>query len=147
MTLPPWAESELKKLAIPQPMVQPSDMRLPNGIRLIVVTETVSPTVTVVGDVQHQNRLETPPGQAGVASVLDGYIDYGTISLNRIAFHQALDDIAASETGGSFFSLRVLKQYFPRGVQLLAANELSPRLPPEALAVVRKEMRSWPEGN
>ncbi len=58
---------------------------------------------------------------------------------DRVAFHKALDDIAASETGGHFFSLRVLKQYFSRGVELLADNELPPRLPADALEVVRKE--------
>ncbi len=139
VTLPPWAESELKKLSIPQATVRPSDMKLPNGIRLIVLTEKISPTVTLVGEVRHQTDLETPAGQEGVADILDGLFDYGTVSLDRLAFHKALDDIAASETGGHFFSLRVLKQYFPRGVQLLAANELTPRLPAEALEIVRKE--------
>ncbi len=137
--LPPWAESELKKLSIPQATVRPSDMKLPNGIRLIVLTEKISPTVTLVGEVRHQTDLETPAGQEGVADILDGLFDYGTVSLDRLAFHKALDDIAASETGGHFFSLRVLKKYFPRGVQLLAANELTPRLPAEALEIVRKE--------
>ena len=139
VTLPAWAESELKTLSIPQPMAQPSDITLPNGIRLIVLTEKISPTVTVVGDIRHQNDLETPAARDGVASVLNDLFDYGTVSLNRLAFHKALDDIAASETGGEFFSLRVLKKYFPQGVQLLASNELSPRLPVEALKVVRKE--------
>jgi zinc protease len=139
VTLPPWAESELKKLAIPQATVRPSDMTLANGIRLIVLDEKISPTVTVVGEVRHQTDLETPAGQDGVADILDGLFDYGTVSLDRLAFHKALDDIAASESGGHFFSLRVLKQYFPRGVQLLAANELTPRLPAQALEIVRKE--------
>ncbi len=137
--LPPWAESELKKLSIPQATVRPSDMKLPNGIRLIVLSEKISPTVTLVGEVRHQTDLQTPAGQEGVADILDGLFDYGTVSLDRLAFHKALDDIAASETGGHFFSLRVLKKYFPRGVQLLAANELTPRLPAEALEIVRKE--------
>ncbi len=139
VTLPLWAESELKKLSIPQATVRPSDIKLPNGIRLIVQTEKISPTVTLVGEVRHQTDLETPAGQEGVADILDGLFDYGTVSLDRLAFHKALDDIAASETGGHFFSLRVLKKYFPRGVQLLAANELTPRLPMEALGIVRKE--------
>ena len=37
VTLPQWAESALKKLGIPQALAQPSDMTLPNGIRLIVL--------------------------------------------------------------------------------------------------------------
>jgi zinc protease len=139
VTLPPWAEAALERLAIPKPTGKPFDLTLPNGIRLIVLPETISPTVTVIGEVRHEADLETPPGKEGIDDVIDGLFDYGTESLDRLAFHKALDDIAANETGGHFFSLRVLKKYFPRGVQLLAANELTPRLPEDALAVVRKE--------
>ncbi len=146
VTLPAWAEAELKKLSIPQALVKPSDMTLSNGIRLIVLTENISPTVTVAGEVRHQAGLETAPGKDGVDDILDGLFDYGTVSLDRVAFHKALDDIAASETGGHFFSLRVLKQYFPRGVQLLAANELTPRLPADALEIVRKENAEFTAG-
>ena len=139
VTLPQWAESELKTLSIPKPMTPPSDMKLPNGVRLIVLPETISPTITVVGEVRHQSDLETAAGKEGVDDILDGLFDYGTTSLDRVAFHKALDDIGATETGGHFFSLRVLKQYFAPGVQLLAANVLTPRLPPDALEIVRKE--------
>jgi zinc protease len=146
VTLPPWAEAKLKALSIPQALVRPSDVTLSNGIRLIVLTENISPTVTVVGEVRHQSDLETAPGKEGIDDVLDGLFDYGTATLDRVAFHKALDDIAASETGGHFFSLRVLKQYFPRGVQLLAANELTPRLPSDALEIVRKENAEFTAG-
>lgn len=139
VTLPVWAEAALQRLSIPKPTAQPADMKLPNGLRLIVLPESISPTVTVIGEVRHQPDLETPPGKEGIDDVIDGLFDYGTQSLDRLAFHKALDDIAASETGGHFFSLHVLKKYFPAGVQLLAANELTPRLPADALAVVRKE--------
>jgi zinc protease len=139
VALPPWADAKLKELSIPQALVQPSDVTLSNGIRLIVLTEKISPTITVAGEVRHQSDLEAAPGKEGVDDVLDQLFDYGTLTLDRVAFHKALDDIAATETGGHFFSLRVLKQYFPRGVQLLAANELTPRLPSDALEIVRKE--------
>lgn len=146
VALPAWAESELKTLSIPAAMAQPSDMTLSNGIRLIVMPEKISPTITIVGEVRHQTDLETPPGKEGVSDVLDELFDYGTTSLDRLAFHKALDDIAASETGGQVFSLRVLKQYFARGVELLAANELNPRLPADALQVVRKETADFAGG-
>jgi zinc protease len=146
VTLPQWAESALKKLGIPQAMAQPSDVTLPNGLRLIVLKETISPTITVVGEVRHQADLETPAGKDGAGDILDGLFDYGTAALDRIAFHKALDDIAASETAGHVFSLRVLKEYFPRGVQLLAANELTPRLPSDALEIVRKENADFTAG-
>ena len=146
VTLPQWAESALKTLAIPQALVQPSDVTLPNGVRLIVLTEKISPTVTVLGEVRHRAELETPSGKDGIADILDGLFDYGSVTMDRLAFHKALDDIAASETGGHFFSLKVLKQYFPQGLKLLAANELSPRLPPDALEIVRKENAEFTAG-
>jgi len=144
--LPPWVDAELKKLALPPAVALPSDITLSNGIRLIVLTEKITPTITVVGEIRHQTNLETPPGQDGIADVLDGLFEYGTVSLDRVAFHKALDDIAASETAGHFFSLRVLKQYFASGVQLLAANELTPLLPAEALEIVRKENAEFTGG-
>jgi len=102
---------------------------LPNGIRLIVRTDTTSPTVTVMGVVKHDGDLQTPPKQEGVGDVLDGLYSYGTTSLDRIAYQKALDDIAANESAGYSFSVKVLKEYFSRGVQLLADNELHPALP------------------
>ena len=64
---------------------------------------------------------------------------YGTQTRDRLAFQKALDDIAASETGGANFNLKVLKQYFAKGVELLADNELHPALPPERLQIVRDQ--------
>ncbi len=139
VTLPPWAEQVLKTVSIPKPVAQPSDVKLSNGIRLMVVQEKISPTITIVGEVRHQTDLETPPGKDGVGSVLDGLFEYGTVTRDRTAFNKALDDIAASESAGSFFSLRVLTKYFGRGVELLADNELHPRLPADGFAIVRKE--------
>ena len=124
VALPAWAESRLltlKTFSIPPTW---TDTKLPNGLRLIVKTDRTSPTVTVLGTVQHNEDLEAAPGKEGVGDVLDELFTYGTTSLDRLAFQKALDDIAASETPGLSFSLRVLKQDFSRGTQLLADNEI-----------------------
>ena len=42
------------------------------------------------------------------------------------AFQEALDDIAADENAGAHFSIKILKQYLDRGVELLAENEIHP---------------------
>ncbi len=139
VALPDWAEVAVKSLAIPQPNVHPSDVTLANGIRLIVETETVSPTVTLLGSIKTQTQLETPPGQDGVSDILEGLFSYGTKSLDRLAFQKALDDIAASESAGANFSLKVLKQDFARGVELLADNQLHPRLPQDAFQIVQRQ--------
>jgi zinc protease len=139
VTLPAWAEAAVKSLQIPEPNIHPADMTLANGIRLIVQTETTSPTVTVLGSIKTQTQLETPPGQDGVSDVLEGMFYYGTKTLDRLALQKALDDIAASESAGANFNLKVLKQYFDRGVELLADNELHPALPPDAFKVVQEQ--------
>lgn len=139
VALPEWAQALTQSVPVPNWDLHPVETTLPNGIRLIVQTETLSQTVTVTGEVRQQPVLEIPPGKEGVSSVLDGLFSYGTTTLDRIAFQKALDDIAANESAGDTFSLQVLKTYFDRGMQLLAENELQPALPPAAFEVVRQQ--------
>jgi zinc protease len=147
VALPAWAESHLltlKTFAIPTSW---TDTTLPNGLRLIVKTDRTSPTVTVLGSVLHNEGLQAAPGKDGVGDVMDELFTYGTTTLDRLAFQKALDDIAASETPGLSFSLRVLKQDFSRGVQLLADNELNPALPGEALEAIKPQIAQFAVGN
>jgi zinc protease len=137
--LPAWADSLTKAVAIPTWNLHPVESTLANGIRLIVETESLTPTITITGEIRHQPVLEVPPGQEGVASVLDGLFSYGTTTLDRLAFQKSLDDIAATESAGATFQLQVLKQFLSRGVQLLAENELNPALPEEAFKVVQQQ--------
>jgi zinc protease len=145
--LPDWAAKELAELQVPSSFIPVSDTTLPNGIRLIVRTDTTSPTVTVMGAVKHDGDLQTPPNQEGVGDVLDGLYSYGTTSLDRIAYQKALDDIAANESAGYSFSVKVLKEYFSRGVQLLADDELHPALPEQAFMVRRQQTAQFVAGN
>ena len=84
-------------------MPMPSDVTLPNGMRLIVRTEKASPTVTVIGSIKHDADLQTAPGKDGVGDVLAELFSYGTTTRDRLAFQKELDDIAASESGGAEF--------------------------------------------
>jgi zinc protease len=139
VALPEWAESAVKSLRIPEQRLKPTDVTLANGIRLITVTEKTSPTVTLIGSIKTQEEMETPPGKDGVSDILGGLFSYGTKTLDRLAFQKALDDIAASESAGTSFNLKVLKQDFARGVELLADNELNPALPQDAFKVVQEQ--------
>jgi zinc protease len=147
VTLPAWAEKALGQLQVPTTFIPVSDTKLPNGIRLIVRTDTTSPTVTVMGSVKHNGDLQSPTGQDGVGEVLDDLYSYGTTSLDRLAFQKALDDIAANESAGYSFSVRVLKEYFSRGVQLLADNELHPALPEQAFMITRQQIARFVAGS
>ena len=146
VSLPEWAEATLKTLKVPQAPPKAVDVTLANGLRLIVRTEHASPTVTVIGSVKHQSDLETPPGKEGAESVLAELFSYGTQNRDRLAFQKELDDIAASESGGADFNLKVLKQYFAKGVELLADNEMHPALPADAFQIVRGQTAQFVAG-
>jgi len=145
--LPAWAATSLNQLKVPAKFMEAADITLPNGLRLIVRTDTTSPNVTVLGAVKHDADMQTPAGLEGVADVLDGFYSYGSQSLDRLTFQKALDDIAANESAGYRFSLSVLKENFSRGVQLLADNELHPAMPEAAFGVVRQQTTQFVAGN
>ena len=137
--LPVWAERALARLEVPTSTVRPTVTTLANGIRLIVQPESVSDTVQVYGAIRSNADLQTPPGQEGVGSVLGGLFEYGTQTLDRLAYLKALDDISASVNAGTSFSLAVPAAHFARGMALLADDELHPALPPQAFAVVQMQ--------
>jgi zinc protease len=144
--LPDWATNALSTLAVPPSTLHPYDTTLPNGIRLIVQQETVSSTVSVVGEVREEPALQVPAAKEGVDDVLGGLFQYGTTTLDRLAFQKALDDIAAQESAGASFSLNVLKDHFDRGVQLLADNEVNPALPAAAFPIARDQTKQAVQG-
>jgi zinc protease len=146
VVLPSWAESALSVIEVPKLTSAWTDTTLPNKLRLIVKTERTSPTITVLGGVRHEPSLQTPAGKDGVADVLNDLFSYGTTHLDRLAFQKALDDIAANETAGYDFSVRVLKTDFSRGVQLLADNVLNPALPSPAFDIVKRETAEFLAG-
>ena len=138
--LPEWASSSLAKLDMPHWTLDPVSMKLDNGITLIVQPTSVSKTVTVAGHVDHDSKLQEPSGKDGVGRLLAALFDYGTTTLDRTAFHKALDAIAATESAGDDFKLAVPSEGFDRGMQLLADNELHPALPQSAFDVQQKTL-------
>jgi zinc protease len=147
VTLPDWAAGPLAAIQVPTDSLAVTDMKLPNGIRLIVRTDRTSPTVTLTGAIKHNGDLQTPPGQDGLGSVLGELYSYGTETKDRLTFQKALDDIAANESAGYRFSLNVLKEYFSQGVELLADNELHPALPEQAFEITRGQLAQFAAGS
>ncbi|HEX4079061.1 MAG TPA: pitrilysin family protein [Rhizomicrobium sp.] len=135
--LPDWAESALKRLQIPPSTLDPVVSTLPNGVTLIVQPESVSDTITVYGHIRNRAETETPKGQEGVAEVLEQLFSYGTQNLDRLQLEQAFDEVGAQATAGTDFSVQVMTKDFDRGTELLADNELHPRLPERAFDIVR----------
>ncbi len=139
VTLPLWAKKSLGRLTIPKSTVHPTVYTLANGIKLIVQPEAISNTVSVYGHIKNNPALETPKKQEGVADILDQLFSYGTTSLDRLAYHKALDAIGADASAGTDFSLQVLRNHLDRGLMLLADDELHPALPAAAFRIVRRQ--------
>jgi len=144
--VPRWAQKSWQRLEIPVSNVHPSVTTLPNGLKLIVQSENVSHTVSVYGHVQNQPDMTEPSEQEGVDQVLEALFPYGTVSLDRLAFQKALDDIGAVESAGSDFSLQVLSDHFDAGVRLLADNIFHPALPEKAFRIVRQQVAATVAG-
>nr|WP_294506485.1 pitrilysin family protein [uncultured Rhodopila sp.] len=139
VTLPDWASTALAILHLPDLGEPPDISVLPNGLRLIVQPEHVSHTVSVYGRVREVPEMQEPPGKEGVASVTSNLFEYGTATRDRLAFREAVDDIAARVDTGPNFSLRVLTPDFEPGMKLLAENQLHPAFPDKAFEVVRSQ--------
>ncbi len=140
VTLPDWAAHAFDQLSVPRSTLSPVKTTLPNGLTLIVQPESISDTVQVFGQIKTNQDLQAPKGEEGAAEVLGGLFAFGTTSLNRLQYQQALDAISAQASAGSSFSLSVPAAHFAAGMKLLADNELHPALPPQAFAVVQHQL-------
>jgi zinc protease len=138
--LPPWADSALHRLVVPPSTLHPVVSTLPNGLKLIVQTENVSDTVSVLGHIRHRADTQEPRGKEGITQLLDELLTYGSEKLDRVAFQQQLDKIGARESAGTDFGVAALAENFDRGVELLADNELHPALPDEALNIIKVQL-------
>ena len=139
VSLPEWAKKAAELPSLPKSRINPADITLSNGLRLIVQQTTISPTVSLYGSIKNNPDLETPKGKDGVAGILESLFSYGTTTMDRLAFQKALDDIGAEASTGSSFSLNVLDKDFDRGVELLSDNLLHPALKEKDFKIIRKE--------
>ncbi len=140
VSLPDWARQALSRLQVPPATVSPQVSTLSNGITLIVQPETISDTVGVFGRVESNSLLQVPQGKEGLGSLTERLFAFGTTSLDRAGFQKALDDIGASVSAGTSFSLEVLSDHFERGLQLLADNLLHPAFPEQAFRILQRQL-------
>ena len=138
--LPEWADTALHRLVVPPSTLHPVVTTLSNGLQLIVQSEDVSDTVTVLGHIRNRPETQEPKGKEGITQVLNELLNYGSEHLDRVAFQQQLDAIGARESAGPDFAVAALAENFDRGVELLADNELHPALPEEALNIIKVQL-------
>jgi zinc protease len=115
--LPAFAKNVLSKLHVPESTVHPDVQTLANGIKLITVQSSISPTVVLRGQIRNNPDVQTAPGKEGVDTILGGLFAFGTTTYDRIAYQTELD----------------------RGIELLADDELHPALPASAFAIVKQQ--------
>jgi|HubBroStandDraft_6_1064221.scaffolds.fasta_scaffold00001_143 zinc protease len=137
--LPDWAQAAFANVSVPASTINPVDTTLPNGVRLIVVPQSVSRTVVVSGSIDTNEAMQAPPGKDGVADITSGLLPFGTTAHDRLALRAALDAISAEVTAGTNFSLTALSKDFDRGVALLAEEELHPAFPAAGFAALKEE--------
>jgi zinc protease len=136
--LPDWGTALVHDVNIPAANLAPQQMKLANGITLIVQPETISDSVFVYGNVKTTPALQEPLGKEGVARVLEGVFPYGTQTMTRQAFAAAQDAIDTTIDGGSGFGVQTTSRNFDRAITLLGQNELQPRMDQATLDVVRR---------
>lgn len=132
VNLPSWAEKAFAKLPQPKPFLEPIDMTLDNGLRLVVQPLKNSHSVSLYGAVHQNENLQAEKGKEGIGGVLGALFSYGPEGMSRLEFAAAQDKIGAEMSVGPSFSLKVLPQHFHAGVKLLADDLLHPSLPKKA---------------
>jgi zinc protease len=137
--LPEWAAKAFGELRVPRSTLAPIDHFLPNGLRLVVQTESISDTVEVFGRVRTNPDLQEPPDEEGMAELLDGLFPFGSETRDRLQWLRELDEISASASAGSNFSLAVPAAHFEKGMALLADNQLHPALLDDSFEVVKQQ--------
>ena len=140
VTLPDWAAAALAAAPSVDSATPPVVSTLPNGVRLIVKSEAVSPTVSMFARVREVSDTQQPPGQDGVAALVSRLFDEGSLTRGRLAREEAMDDIGAQHSVGFGFSLRALKGQFEAGMRLLADAELHPAFPQGPFEVSRRQL-------
>ncbi|HEY4745728.1 MAG TPA: pitrilysin family protein, partial [Desulfuromonadaceae bacterium] len=139
VALPAWANAVTDLPVVPT-LRPPVASTLPNGLRILVYPVKAGKTVEIYGRIAGEPDLQVPVGKEGIDELMAALFPYGTKTLDRIRFQKALDDIAADETAGRDFALRVPSGSLERGMALLSDNLLHPAFPRDAFGVARKEI-------
>jgi zinc protease len=139
--LPAWAAAYFRApLQVPQSDSGVVTYHLPDGMKLTVRPEHLSPTVVVRGSIRNSPELYEPKGKEGVAQIASAMLDWGTARYDRAQYQAQLDAIAANVDLGTSFSATVQSKNFDRAIQLLADGMLHPAFPPQAFALIKNNM-------
>jgi zinc protease len=106
------------------------DTTLANGVRLLAVTNTETPTITIsaVFDV---GQRDEPPGKAGIAALTTALMQESTAGMTTAEFSEELNRIGATvgvNSGGyqTSVTLNTLSKHLDKAVQLMLDRALRP---------------------
>ncbi len=130
-------QDDFDRSAQPQPETNPLvdlppiwDTELANGVRLLAVPNTETPTVTIRA-VFAMGQRDEPPGKAGLASLTTSLMSEATLQRSSAEFSEALERIGASlgVSSGQYettVSLNVLSKHLDAGMALMMERMLEP---------------------
>jgi len=123
------------------------DTQLANGVRLLAVPNTETPTIAI-NAVFAMGLRDEPPGKAGLASMTATMMQEATVQRSAAEFSEALERIGASVSVSSgqyetTVSLNVLSKHLGKGMGLMMERILQPAFSEEDFDRVKsKRMES-----
>lgn len=126
-TLPTWASKDLMHLRV-SPPPKAKAFTLHNGLKLIVIPESNTKSISIYGHVETEVGLSTPKGKEGVDALLTMMFNAGSSRSSRDIVQDNLSRINATATFGERFSLVVPPAALEVGLGILAETQLAPRL-------------------
>lgn len=136
-----------RPLAAPDLKIPPYEIRtLPNGLRVVVVSQNEQPAVSLRMLVK-SGSAQDPEGKPGVAAMVGALLDQGSAKRSSEEISDAIDYIGgALGTGAgtdlSFVNILVLKDSFDFGLDLISEVVRTPSFPQDELDRVRDQALS-----
>ena len=120
------------------------DTKLANGVRLLAVSNTETPTVTVQA-VFAMGQRDEPAGKAGLANLTATLMGEATLRHSSAGFSEALERIGASlgVSSGQYettISLNVLSKHLDSGMDLMMERLLEPAFTEEDFNRVKSQL-------
>lgn len=123
---------------------QPQRMQLPNGLTVMYVRQPELPVVSAVLVTRGAGTADEPGDLPGLSSFTANMMDEGAAGMDALQLADALDLLGASLSVGSGTdaaqtNLYVLRQNFPRALQLMADVVTRPDFPEREVNRLRDE--------
>lgn len=116
---------------------------LPNGLRVVIVRQTVVPKATITLTIL-SGLSSDPADMPGLASLTADLVQEGTKTRTSKEIRGQVFGMGGSLTASvsqdfSSLTTRVLSEFTPAAIELLADVAMNPTLPPDELAIIKQQ--------